>query len=131
MNILVPALVPWGTLLLTHSFWKMTSKDFLLLNELLDNEIIVSLVPLNVRTHFLKTIVHDLVDHLYPHTVDTASFSQKTIFTYGIKEFTPYYRFYNFTRNRGQTCQSAIAKNTSRNFMTYVMYAGNLPGAGA
>lgn len=88
-------------------------------------------MPFNVRTHFLKTIVHDPVDHLYPHTVDTASFSQKTIFTYRIKEFTHYYRFYNFTRNRGQTCQPTIVKNPSRNFMAYVIYAGNLPGAGA
>lgn len=76
--------------------------------------------------HPHKTLTHQWPQISLPES-PAASFSRKTLFTYGSREFTPYCRLYHLTRN-GQPSQSAVSRIPSRNFAVYGSYAGNQPG---
>lgn len=67
---------------------------------------------------FSKTRKHDPVGHFYPHLHKIltplprsllASFSQKTLFIYERREFTPHCRLYHFSRN-GHSSQPAVSR---------------------
>lgn len=56
-------------------------------------------------------------------TSPAASFAQKTLFTSGVREFTPHYRLLHLTRS-GQPSHPAVSRVPSRNFLaTGVMLA--------
>lgn len=72
--------------------------------------------------HFHKTLTYQWAQTPL-FTSPAASFAQKTLFTSGIREFTPHYRHSHLTRS-GQPSQPAVSRVPSRNFVaTGVMLA--------